>query len=135
MEPPRTRAEPLVALHERQTGAHQSGNLSPVRAAREAARRHPMIAFAPRVLGSIVVTAGSLWAATFCVAVALVSPMYAFEGGSVGVALGMALAAAAAALAVVVGGGLIIYAIWHLDEVVAAAGRLRKSLRWHRRRS
>lgn len=94
-----------------------------------------MIALTPRVLGSIVVTAGSLWAATFCVAVALVSPMHAFEGGSAGVALGIALAAAAAALAFVGGGGLMIYAIWHLDEVVPAACRLRDSLRWPRRRS
>jgi hypothetical protein len=89
-----------------------------------------MIAFTPRVLASVVVTAGSLWAATFCVGVALVSPMHVFEGGSAGVALGVAFAAAAAALAFVGGGGLMIYAIWHLDEVAPAVCRLRDSLRW-----
>jgi len=65
-----------------------------------------------------------------CVGVALVSPMYAFEGGSENVALGILVVAGAAALALPVAGFLVAWAIWTVDLDAASARVRDASRRW-----
>ena len=62
-----------------------------------------------------MVVAVSLKAAMLCVGVALVSPMYAVEGGSEYVAVGIAVVAGTAAVAFLSGGFLVAWAILTVD--------------------
>jgi len=55
-------------------------------------------------MAAALVVAVSLKAGMICVGVALVSPMYAFEGGSEYVAVGIAVLAGTAAIAFLSGG-------------------------------
>jgi len=66
-------------------------------------------------MAAAVVVAVSLKAAMICVGVALVSPMYAFEGGSEYVAVGIAVVAGMAAVAFLSGGVLVAWAILTVD--------------------
>lgn len=66
-------------------------------------------------MAAAVVVAVSLKAAMICVGVALVSPMYAFEGGSEYVAVGIAAVAGTAAIAFLSGGFVTAWAILTVD--------------------
>ena len=109
---------------------HRRGNLVAVRSIRVFARKHPIVGYAIRGAAAAAVVAGSLRAAMICVGVALVSPMYAFEGGSENVALGILVVAGAAALALPVAGFLVAWAIWTVDLDAASARVRDASRRW-----
>jgi hypothetical protein len=82
-----------------------------------------------RGIAAAVALAGCLKAALLVVGAALVAPMYAFEGGSTRVAVAIALAYGVVAATFVVSGGLLAFAIWHIDLTVAAMIDVRDELR------
>jgi hypothetical protein len=106
------------------------GNLVAVRGIRGFARRQTLVGYALRGAAAAAVVACALWAATFCVAVALVSPMHAFEGGSERVALAIFVAAGTAALALLVAAFFVAWAIWTVDLDAAAASLRDLRGRW-----